>query len=193
FMGKRLTKIYTKTGDAGDTGLGDGSRISKTHARVCAMGDIDELNAQIGLLTAHLSLTSIATLTDIAPFIERLQHRIFDLGGEVSIPGFQLIHDQHVTMIEVELDRMNEALAPLENFIIPGGSILIAQCHVARSVCRRAERSLVSLQEIETVNASGVRFLNRLSDYFFVLARFCALQTGQPECLWQKDDAPVAP
>ncbi|MGA1190008.1 MAG: cob(I)yrinic acid a,c-diamide adenosyltransferase, partial [Pseudomonadales bacterium] len=193
FMGKRLTKIYTKTGDAGDTGLGDGSRISKTHARVCAMGDIDELNAQIGLLTAHLSLTSIATLTDIAPFIERLQHRIFDLGGEVSIPGFQLIHDQHVTMIEVELDRMNEALAPLENFIIPGGSILIAQCHVARSVCRRAERSLVSLQEIETVNASGVRFLNRLSDYFFVLARFCALQTGQPECLWQKDDAPAAP
>ncbi|MEL0093223.1 MAG: cob(I)yrinic acid a,c-diamide adenosyltransferase [Pseudomonadales bacterium] len=192
-MGKRLTKIYTKTGDAGDTGLGDGSRIPKTHARVCAMGDIDELNAQIGLLTAHLSLTSIATLTDIAPFIERLQHRIFDLGGEVSIPGFQLIHDQHVTMIEVELDRMNEALAPLENFIIPGGSILIAQCHVARSVCRRAERSLVSLQEIETVNASGVRFLNRLSDYFFVLARFCALQTGQPECLWQKDDAPVAP
>ncbi|MGA1757909.1 MAG: cob(I)yrinic acid a,c-diamide adenosyltransferase [Pseudomonadales bacterium] len=192
-MGKRLTKIYTKTGDAGDTGLGDGSRISKTHARVCAMGDIDELNAQIGLLTAHLSLTSIATLTDIAPFIERLQHRIFDLGGEVSIPGFQLIHDQHVTMIEVELDRMNEALAPLENFIIPGGSILIAQCHVARSVCRRAERSLVSLQEIETVNASGVRFLNRLSDYFFVLARFCALQTGQPECLWQKDDAPQAP
>jgi cob(I)alamin adenosyltransferase len=191
-MGKRLTKIYTKTGDAGDTGLGDGSRISKTHARVCAMGDIDELNAQIGLLTAHLSLTSIATLTDIAPFIERLQHRIFDLGGEVSIPGFQLIHDQHVTMIEVELDRMNEALAPLENFIIPGGSILIAQCHVARSVCRRAERSLVSLQEIETVNASGVRFLNRLSDYFFVLARFCALQTGQPECLWQKDDAPSA-
>ena len=192
-MGKRLTKIYTKTGDAGDTGLGDGSRISKTHARVCAMGDIDELNAQIGLLTAHLSLTSIATLMDIAPFIERLQHRIFDLGGEVSIPGFQLIHDQHVTMIEVELDRMNEALAPLENFIIPGGSILIAQCHVARSVCRRAERSLVSLQEIETVNASGVRFLNRLSDYFFVLARFCALQTGQPECLWQKDDAPAAP
>jgi len=192
-MGKRLTKIYTKTGDAGDTGLGDGSRISKTHARVCAMGDIDELNAQIGLLTAHLSLTSIATLTDIAPFIERLQHRIFDLGGEVSIPGFQLIHDQHVTMIEVELDRMNAALAPLENFIIPGGSILIAQCHVARSVCRRAERSLVSLQEIETVNASGVRFLNRLSDYFFVLARFCALQTGQPECLWQKDDAPSAP
>ena len=192
-MGKRLTKIYTKTGDAGDTGLGDGSRIPKTHARVCAMGDIDELNAQIGLLTAHLSLTSITKLTDIAPFIERLQHRIFDLGGEVSIPGFQLIHDQHVTMIEVELDRMNEALAPLENFIIPGGSILIAQCHVARSVCRRAERSLVSLQEIETVNASGVRFLNRLSDYFFVLARFCALQTGQPECLWQKDDAPVAP
>ena len=192
-MGKRLTKIYTKTGDAGDTGLGDGSRISKTHARVCAMGDIDELNAQIGLLTAHLSLTSITKLTDIAPFIERMQHRIFDLGGEVSIPGFQLIHDQHVTMIEVELDRMNEALAPLENFIIPGGSILIAQCHVARSVCRRAERSLVSLQEIETVNASGVRFLNRLSDYFFVLARFCALQTGQPECLWQKDDAPVAP
>jgi len=192
-MGKRLTKIYTKTGDAGDTGLGDGSRIPKTHARVCAMGDIDELNAQIGLLTAHLSLTSITKLTDIAPFIERLQHRIFDLGGEVSIPGFQLIHDQHVTMIEVELDRMNEALAPLENFIIPGGSILIAQCHVARSVCRRAERSLVSLREIETVNASGVRFLNRLSDYFFVLARFCALQTGQPECLWQKDDPPAAP
>jgi len=192
-MGKRLTKIYTKTGDAGDTGLGDGSRIPKTHARVCAMGDIDELNAQIGLLTAHLSQTSIARLTEIAPFIERLQHRIFDLGGEVSIPGFQLIHDRHVTLIEVELDRMNEGLAPLENFIIPGGSILIAQCHVARSVCRRAERSLVSLQEIETVNASGIRFLNRLSDYFFVLARFCALQTGQPECLWQKDDAPQAP
>ena len=191
-MGKRLTKIYTRTGDGGETGLGDGSRVPKTHARVGAMGDIDELNAHLGLVNEHLKNTAVEALTRLAPFLDRLQHRIFDLGGEVSIPGFQLIHDHHVDRIETELDQMNDELAPLENFIIPGGSVLIAQCHVARSVCRRAERSLIELGETDTVNPPGLRFLNRLSDFLFVIARYCALKTEQPEHLWQKDDEPSA-
>ena len=190
-MGKRLTKIYTRTGDGGETGLGDGSRIPKTHARVGAMGDIDELNAHLGIVSEQLKGTSVEELTPLTRFLDWLQHRIFDLGGEVSIPGFQLIHDNHIYRIEIELDQMNDELAPLENFIIPGGSILIAQCHVARSVCRRAERSLIKLGETDAVNPPGLRFLNRLSDFLFVLARYCALKTEQPEHLWQKDDEPL--
>lgn len=190
-MGKRLTKIYTRTGDRGETGLGDGSRIPKTHARVGAMGDIDELNAHLGIVSEQLKGTSVEALTPLTRFLDWLQHRIFDLGGEVSIPGFQLIHDNHIYRIEIELDQMNDELAPLENFIIPGGSILIAQCHVARSVCRRAERSLIKLGETDAVNPPGLRFLNRLSDFLFVLARYCALKTEQPEHLWQKDDEPL--
>ncbi len=183
-MGKRLSKIYTKTGDQGETGLGDGNRIDKDAPRVEAMGDIDELNSWIGMIVEGLG--SETALDDVADFLRAQQHRIFDLGGEVSIPGFELIEPRHVEAIEVKLDEMNAELAPLENFILPGGSQLIASIHLARSVCRRAERRLVHLSRSETVNPEGLRYLNRLSDFLFVAARHCARVSETPEVLWQK-------
>ena len=186
-MGKRLSKIYTRTGDQGETGLGDGSRIFKNQPRVVAMGDIDELNAHLGLLIEQLNQSSMTECTEWVPFLRYCQHRIFDLGGEISIPGFELIHSDHVALIETELDKLNEPLAPLENFILPGGSLLIAQCHVARCTCRRAERAVITLSESDTINAEGLKFLNRFSDFLFVLCRSIAVATKTPEVLWQKD------
>ncbi len=185
-MGKRLSKIYTRTGDQGETGLGDGSRISKTHPRVEAMGSVDELNSIVGVVVEELIQAGNPELNDIASFLRSLQHRIFDLGGEISIPGFEIVKPEHVTAIEVQLDALNEHLAPLENFILPGGSHLIANCHMARAICRRAERNVTALAEVETVNAAGLEFLNRLSDYLFVVARSCARITGIDEVLWEK-------
>ena len=185
-MGKRLSKIYTRTGDKGETGLGDGSRISKTHPRVDAMGSADELNSIIGLLVEALKAEPHADLTEIATFLRSVQHRIFDVGGEISIPGYAIITDDHVTAVEEALDALNEHLAPLENFILPGGSPLIAQCHHARAVCRRAERALALLGETEDINQPGLTYLNRLSDYLFVVARSCARITGVDEVLWEK-------
>ena len=186
-MGKRLTKIYTRTGDNGETGLGDGSRVKKDSLRVNAMGDIDELNAHLGLLIEHLKTTDLPNQTDWCDFLRYCQHRIFDLGGEVSIPGFELIQARHTSLIEARLDALNEDLDPLENFILPGGSILIAQCHVARSTCRRAERSLIALAASEAINSAGLQFLNRFSDYLFVLGRAIARASATGEVLWEKD------
>lgn len=183
-MGKRLSKIYTRTGDDGETGLGDGNRIRKDEPRVEAMGDIDELNSWVGLIVEEL--LACDETRGLAEFLRSQQHRIFDLGGEVSIPGFKLIEDGHVGAIESELDAMNEHLPPLENFILPGGSRVIASLHLARSVCRRAERRLVHLAREEDVNAAGIKFLNRLSDFLFVAARHCARVSETPEVLWQK-------
>ncbi len=183
-MGKRLSKIYTRTGDQGETGLGDGNRIGKDEPRVEAMGDIDELNSWIGMIVEEL-LTSPAT-QELAEFLRSQQHRIFDLGGEVSIPGFKLIESHHVDAIEAKLDEMNADLAPLENFILPGGSHAIASLHLARSVCRRAERRLVRLSRDEDVNPDGLKYLNRMSDCLFVAARHCARVSETPEVLWQK-------
>lgn len=185
-MGKRLSKIYTKTGDAGETGLGDGSRIRKTHPRVEAMGSADELNSSVGLLVEDLLADGNAELKEIANFLRTNQHRIFDLGGEVSIPGFEIISEDHVSAIEQALDELNEQLEPLENFIVPGGSRTIANCHMARAICRRAERNLIALAEEEPVNDAALKYLNRLSDYLFVVARSCARITGVDEVLWQK-------
>ncbi|MBL6691576.1 MAG: cob(I)yrinic acid a,c-diamide adenosyltransferase [Pseudomonadales bacterium] len=185
-MGKRLSKIYTKTGDKGETGLGDGSRIAKTHPRVEAMGSVDELNSIVGVVVEELLATSNSDLTEIAGFLRSLQHRIFDLGGELSIPGFEIVTAEHVKAIEANLDALNDHLAPLENFILPGGSRLIADCHMARAVCRRAERSVILLAETETVNQAALEFLNRLSDYLFVVARSAARITGVNEVLWEK-------
>ena len=189
-MGKRLSKIYTRTGDGGETGLGDGSRVSKTHERVEAMGTVDELNAFVGVVIESLATEDAEELGDCVAFLQKCQHRIFDLGGEISIPGFNLITAHHVDAVEAELDRLNANLEPLENFIMPGGSPMIANCHLARAVCRRAERRLLTLAQEEPVNACGQQYLNRLSDYLFVLARYCAFITNTPEVLWQKDDAP---
>ena len=186
-MGKRLSKIYTRTGDKGETGLGDGTRVSKTHPRIEAIGAIDELNSILGLLTEEIRQTGCENLEPIEAFLRACQHRVFDLGGELSIPGLVTITAAHVETIEAALDNLNSNLEPLEDFILPGGSVLIAQCHIARSTCRRAERKTVALSAVATVNEPALEFLNRLSDYLFVAARSCALLTGVYEVLWKKD------
>ncbi len=179
-MGYRLSKIYTRTGDEGTTGLGDGSRRRKSSARVHAMGEVDELNSVLGMLIAMLEGEP-----ELADFLLTQQHRLFDLGGEISIPGSELIKPEHAMALEEQIDLLNQDLAPLENFILPGGNALVAQVHLVRSVCRRVERWLVDLDESETLNAGSVSYINRLSDYFFVLARHLAKRTGCKEILWQ--------
>lgn len=179
-MGKRLTKIYTRTGDDGTTGLADGSRVGKDAARVQAIGDVDELNSIIGgLLTEQLPDALRLTLT-------RVQHELFDLGGELSVPGHTIISAGHIARLERELDAMNAALAPLANFILPGGTRAAAAAHVARSVCRRAERTLVSLAKAETVPALLLQYLNRLSDLLFVAARALNQHAGTADVLWEQ-------
>lgn len=186
-MGKRLSKIYTRTGDKGETGLGDGNRVSKHSPRVEAMGDVDELNSWLGVVIEDVKDTGDA-VAEVAEFLRVCQHRTFDLGGELSIPGYQLVQSEHVDAIEIQLDRLNADLPALDNFILPGGSHLIANLHLARSVCRRAERRVVDLAAEEPVNEHALMFLNRLSDYLFVAARHCARMTKVQEVLWIKSD-----
>lgn len=180
-MGNRLSKIYTRTGDAGDTGLGDGTRVAKDCPRVEAFGCVDELNSHIGLLIAQAALpdTIRATLIDV-------QHELFDLGGELCIPGHSAIKTAHVERLEQALDALNENLPPLKEFILPGGNVAAATAHVARAVCRRAERRVVSLAHAETVNAPVLGYLNRLSDLLFVIARVLARADGG-EVLWRHE------
>jgi cob(I)alamin adenosyltransferase len=182
-VGHRLSRIYTRTGDSGETGLGDGARVPKDSARIEALGCIDELNSQIGLL-----LNDALGEDDIRACLVRVQHDLFDLGGELSIPGHRMLTDARVTALEDALDRYNSGLPPLKEFILPGGSRAAAQAHVARTVCRRAERSLVRLQREATTAATGVRYLNRLSDLLFVLARTLNRNAGAPDVLWQRAD-----
>ena len=179
-MGNRLTKLYTKTGDDGTTGLGDGSRTTKDSARVEAVGTVDELNSWVGLLLAELQANEplIEPLTDI-------QHRLFDLGGELAVPGFQLIRAEMVSDLEVLCDRLNEELPPLKEFILPGGSKSAGLCHMARAVARRAERIIVTLSTEETVGDDLKRYINRLSDVLFVMARQLARREGGQEVFWK--------
>jgi cob(I)alamin adenosyltransferase len=182
-MGNRLTKITTRTGDAGTTGLGDGSRVAKISPRIEAIGDVDECNSVIGvLLTCELSAHTRATLTDI-------QHDLFDLGGELSIPGFTAVTDLHIKRLEDATQVINADLPPLKDFILPGGSAASAHAHVARTVARRAERSILQLAEHEAVNEHARIYLNRLSDLLFVLARGINRYAGVPDVLWKKDRA----
>lgn len=179
-MGHRLSKIYTRTGDDGTTGLGDGSRIDKDAPRMEAIGTVDEVNSHIGVL--------IATLPDgddYAPLLSQIQHDLFDLGGELAVPGFTLISEDRISALETELDELNEDLPPLKNFILPGGSPAAAQCHLARVVCRRAERCVITLSKTDAVNEPVRKYLNRLSDLLFVLARLIARRDGGQEVLWQ--------
>ena len=185
-MGKRLSKIYTKTGDAGQTGLGDGSRIEKTHPRIGAIGTIDELNSAIGMTIEEMIAEESLELAPVSKMLRDLQHRIFDLGGELSIPGFTIIKPEHVAKVENYLDELNEELKPLENFILPGGSRLIAACHMARAICRRAERETIALSQTEKVNEESLKFLNRLSDLLFVTARSAAAKSRTEEVLWRQ-------
>jgi cob(I)alamin adenosyltransferase len=179
-MGNRLSKIYTRTGDAGTTGLGDGRRVSKTDLRVHAMGDVDELNAAIGVLRCE------PLPADIDDLLTGVQHDLFDLGGELCIPGMTLIGAGHVERLEHELDRMNDTLEPLKDFILPGGTRAAALAHQARTICRRAERVVVALAEIEAVGDGPRQYLNRLSDLLFVLGRTLNHRSGHDDVLWQK-------
>ncbi len=180
-MGHRLTKIYTRTGDSGTTGLGDGSRVPKDSARIEALGAVDEANSAIGvLLTEPLA-------DEIRRELVEVQHDLFDLGGELSIPGYTSIQPQQVTRLEQILDRHNESLEPLKDFILPGGSRAAALCHVARTVCRRAERRVTTLAATEQVSPAAIQYLNRLSDLLFVLARAINRADGCSDVLWRKD------
>ncbi len=178
-MANRLTKIYTRTGDDGSTGLGDGRRVAKECLRVEAFGAVDELNCAIGLMIAAPGVPD-----DVRSCLAAIQHELFDLGGELSVPGRTVIDDAMVQGLEVTLDRFNAALPPLKDFILPGGNQGAASCHVARAVCRRAERRTWALARDETVNAASLRYLNRLSDLLFVLARVVARADGGQEVLW---------
>jgi cob(I)alamin adenosyltransferase len=179
-MAHRLSKIVTRTGDAGTTGLGDGSRVGKESARINAIGDIDELNSTVGLLrTESLPPAADATLASV-------QHDLFDLGGELSIPGYTAVTDAHVARMEAEVERLNADLPPLKEFILPGGARTAALAHLCRTACRRAERSLVRLAATEAVGDAARRYVNRLSDLFFVLARALNREAGRPDVLWQK-------
>lgn len=180
-MGNRLSKIYTRTGDDGSTGLGDGSRVAKDSARVEAYGTVDEANSTIGMIQA------CALPDDVREVLTKVQHHLFDLGGELCIPGHEAIQDAHVEGLEAHLDRFNEQLPPLKEFILPGGGEAASRCHVARTVVRRAERAAVALSRQETVRPQPVRYLNRLSDLLFVLARVLARADGQGEVLWDHE------
>lgn len=177
-MGHRLSKIATRTGDKGTTGLGDGSRVKKSSARVQVMGEVDELNSWLGLLLAEdLPKQLRETLTNI-------QHSLFDFGAELCMPGTAKINVDYIRSLEHVLEELNKSLPPLREFILPGGPPGAAVCHLARAVCRRAERSLVVLAEAETVNPSALAYLNRLSDLLFVIARTLNNQNGQSEPQW---------
>jgi len=179
-MGHRLSKIYTRTGDAGSTGLGDGSRTVKDALRVNAMGDVDEVNSVIGLLLCE-SLPE-----DITSLLTDIQHDLFDLGGELSIPGSNLLAPHRPAAIETAIDHYNEALQPLKEFILPGGSRPSALTHLARTTCRRAERSMVHLGHSEPVSEAAREYINRLSDLLFVLARWFNLNAGCGDVLWNR-------
>jgi cob(I)alamin adenosyltransferase len=180
-MGNRLSKIYTRTGDDGSTGLGDGSRVPKESLRVEAYGTVDEVNSAIGVVL------SVATLPPrIASCLTEVQHDLFDLGGELCIPGHRMIEPAHVERLETELDGFNEHLPPLKEFILPGGGPAAAACHVARAVCRRAERRCWSLARTANVPPEALRYLNRLSDLLFVLARVLARHEQGGEVIWRR-------
>ncbi|MBT8061710.1 MAG: cob(I)yrinic acid a,c-diamide adenosyltransferase [Xanthomonadales bacterium] len=181
-MGNRLSKIYTRTGDQGTTGLGDGERVSKDSLRVDTFGNVDEVNSAIGLLlSCNLPEPVFECLT-------RIQHELFDLGGELCMPGVTLIPAGYVTQLENDLDGFNADLPPLKDFILPGGSEAAARCHLARTICRRAERGLVTLDREEDINAESLRYLNRLSDLLFVMARVLARHDGGSEVIWVHGD-----
>jgi len=184
-MGNRLSRIYTKTGDDGTTGLGDGTRVAKDSARVSAYGTVDEANSAIGLLLAAPLPGPQAEA--IATLLTTIQHQLFDLGGELCIPGHAAIQDGDVTALEAHLDAFNDPLPPLKDFILPGGGEAAARCHVARTVVRRAERETVTLSHHDSVRPEAIRYLNRLSDLLFVLARVLARDSGHGEVLWKHE------
>lgn len=178
-MGNRLTRIYTRTGDDGSTGLGDGRRVAKDDARVAAFGTVDEANSALGVLLA------VALPDDVRTLLTTIQHQLFDLGGELCIPGHAAIQPADIDALEHQLDHYNAGLPVLKEFILPAGGEAAARCHLARTIVRRAERETVTLARLEAVRPEALRYLNRLSDLLFVLARVLARAEGHGEVLWQ--------
>ncbi|WP_067582464.1 cob(I)yrinic acid a,c-diamide adenosyltransferase [Endozoicomonas ascidiicola] len=182
--GFRLTRIYTKTGDKGMTRIGEGQQLPKSHPRIHAIGSVDEANSWLGMLIRSLQQGNEVNQKQLAA-IQDIQHRMFDVGGELAMPGYQLIQEEHTKAIEALIDELNEPLPNLKNFTLPGGGQSACNCHMARTVSRRAERTIIELQESgEAVNEPLLKFVNRLSDLMYVLGRHCALQ-DEGEVLWQ--------
>jgi len=186
-MGNRLSKIYTRTGDDGSTGMADGSRLSKADNLFSVMGDVDELNSHIGLVRAQLKHNKGQSIEKaFSEALVIIQHLLFNIGGELAMPEYEGVSATHIEWLEQQIDMMNTALPPLKDFILPTGSILVSQLHVARSVCRRAERQAVILQQQrpQAIRNTAVSFINRLSDWLFVAARFCTDPEKVSEVLW---------
>lgn len=198
-MGNRLSKIYTKTGDDGSTGMADGSRVSKADLLFEVIGDVDELNSNLGLVKSYYQLsldavdnaelaTHMAQLDapDFGQVLQIIQHLLFNLGGELAMPDYPGISETHTTWLELQIDTMNTQLPPLKDFILPTGSVLVSQLHIARCVCRRAERHGVALRQRqpEAIRTSALAFINRLSDWLFVASRFCCAPAQRKEVLW---------
>jgi len=181
-MGKRLSKIYTRTGDDGTTGLGDGSRVTKDCLRVDAFGTVDEANSAIGVVLSYESVPS-----DVRKVLTEVQHDMFELGGELCIPGHSAITDDFITRLETDLDALNADLPALKEFILPGGGQAAAACHLARTIVRRAERVTTTLAASETVRPEVLRYLNRLSDLLFVIARVLSRAESGQEVLWNRE------
>lgn len=187
-MGHRLSKIYTRTGDAGTTGLGDGTRVAKDDLRIHALGDVDELNAIIGVLRSQITASQITDKAAWDKSLSLIQHWLFDLGGEVCIPNYNLLQPISVEYLEKEIDRMNEDLPMLKDFILPAGTLACSYAHQARAICRRAERSLMTVQSRDqNIQATALQLLNRLSDWLFVASRTLQRAEGGSEVLWQKN------
>ena len=186
-MGHRLSKIYTRTGDDGTTGLGDGSRIEKDSIRVEAYGTVDELNSCIGMVISQLSSPLMKNCNhSLKEWLSEIQHDLFDLGGELCIPGHIALTSTPIDTLENQIDTMNTDLPMLKEFILPGGNQPAATCHLARTICRRAERNVHTLSRTETINPFGLHYLNRLSDWLFVTARIISRLDNGTEVLWNR-------
>ena len=179
-MADRLTKIYTRSGDAGLTGLANGERLLKSDARIEALGTVDETNSALGVVLSDKELPAV-----VRESLSRIQDELFDLGSELALPGNTVIGPEYVLRLETDLDALNSGLPPLKEFILPGGSPAAAACHVARAICRRAERRTWTFSAITEVNPELLKYLNRLSDLLFVIARVLARQDGSAEVLWR--------
>jgi cob(I)alamin adenosyltransferase len=180
-MGNRLSKLYTRTGDDGTSGLSDGARISKNHPRMQAMGTVDELNSMIGLMICKLDDE------ELEPLYVSIQHDLFNIGGEISMPGHSFIAANKIDALEQKIDSFNARVKPLKDFILPGGSEAASICHVARSIARRAERDIVSLHHNEEVSDTTLQYINRLSDLLFATARIINQTLGREDVLWKKE------
>jgi len=180
-MGNRLSKLYTRTGDDGTSGLSGGTRIAKNHERMNAMGTVDELNSVIGLLICKLDDKELETL------FTAIQHDLFNIGGEISMPGHSFIKAEKISELEAKIDLFNESVEPLKDFILPGGSEAASVCHIARATARRAERDVITLHQQEEVYETTRQYLNRLSDLLFAAARIINLRLGQEDVLWNKE------